>query len=69
VVSEIQDKDDNRFKQQKSSGLMGMLKPSKKLNPFAKSKKESEVLTFESEHLQNIIESFKKVRLLALEKA
>jgi len=48
---------------------MGMLKPSKKLNPFSKSKKEPKILMFESEHIQSILESFKKVKLLALEKA
>lgn len=53
MVQEIQEKDDNRFKTQKSSGgsFMGMLKPSKKFNPFSKSKKDSKVLIFDSEHI------------------
>eukprot|EP00347_Sterkiella_histriomuscorum_P021346 403334307 len=70
IVQEVQDKDDNRFKSQKSGGFIGMLKPKSKLNPFAKGKKgQPIVLTYDSEHLQPILESFKKVRLLAMEKA
>ncbi|CDW80024.1 UNKNOWN [Stylonychia lemnae] len=71
IVLEIQNKNDNRFKNGKSNRMSGMFNPTKWVKmPFVKSirGKQVYILHFESEHLNSIIESFKKVRLLALEK-